>query len=109
MTASGTAGDVVRRTAWAKVNLTLHVTGRRADGYHELDSLIVFAGLGDELRIAPAAELVLEVEGPFAAALGAGRKSGPAGAVAPEDRVRVNQIDGLTLVVDAAKHEGEPT
>jgi len=87
ITASRAAGGVVRRTAWAKVNLTLHVTGRRADGYHELDSLIVFAGLGDELRIAPAAELALKVEGPFADALGAGRKSGPTGAVAPENLV----------------------
>ncbi len=48
MTSAAATGAVVRRTAWAKINLTLHITGRRADGYHELDSLIVFAGLGDE-------------------------------------------------------------
>ena len=41
----------VERCAWAKLNLYLHVTGRRPDGYHEIDSLIVFAGLGDRLRI----------------------------------------------------------
>lgn len=35
----------------AKINLTLHVTGRRDDGYHLLDSLVVFADLGDMLRI----------------------------------------------------------
>ncbi len=60
----------LRIDAWAKVNLTLHVTGRRADGYHELDSLVVFAGVGDVLEIKPADDLSLTVEGPFAAALG---------------------------------------
>jgi len=53
----------------AKVNLFLHVTGRRADGYHELDSLVVFAGCGDVLRAAPAVGLTLALEGPFAAGL----------------------------------------
>jgi 4-diphosphocytidyl-2-C-methyl-D-erythritol kinase len=52
--------------ARAKVNLTLHVTGRRDDGYHLLDSLVVFAGIGDRLRIAPAPALSLAVTGPFA-------------------------------------------
>ncbi len=51
----------------AKVNLTLRVTGRRADGYHLLDSLVVFAGVGDRLRAAAAADLTLTVTGPFAA------------------------------------------
>ncbi|WP_211187695.1 4-(cytidine 5'-diphospho)-2-C-methyl-D-erythritol kinase [Neoroseomonas marina] len=53
----------------AKVNLYLHVTGRRADGYHLLDSLVAFAGVGDELLAAPAAGLTLAVDGPAAAAL----------------------------------------
>lgn len=53
----------------AKVNLFLHVTGRRADGYHLLDSLAVFADAADELRAAPADTLSLTIEGPFAAAL----------------------------------------
>ncbi|MEE8188971.1 MAG: 4-(cytidine 5'-diphospho)-2-C-methyl-D-erythritol kinase [Kiloniellales bacterium] len=57
------------RRAWAKVNLYLHVTGRRAGGYHTLDSLIVFAGIGDLLEAAPAPDLCLEVTGPFAGAL----------------------------------------
>lgn len=51
----------------AKVNLTLRVTGRRADGYHLLDSLVVFAGVGDVVRAAPAAALTLAVGGPAAA------------------------------------------
>jgi 4-diphosphocytidyl-2-C-methyl-D-erythritol kinase len=55
--------------AWAKVNLYLHITGRRPDGYHELDSLVVFAGIGDRLTFAPAPALSLELLGPFAAAV----------------------------------------
>ena len=50
----------------AKVNLYLHVTGRRADGYHELDSLIAFAGVGDTVTVWPADDLSLAVDGPFA-------------------------------------------
>lgn len=53
----------------AKVNLYLHVTGKRADGYHLLDSLVVFAGVGDTLTLAPAPDLRLTVAGPTAAAL----------------------------------------
>jgi 4-diphosphocytidyl-2-C-methyl-D-erythritol kinase len=58
--------------ARAKVNLYLHVTGRRADGYHLLDSLIVFADTGDEIALAPADRLSLAIDGPFAAGLQAG-------------------------------------
>jgi 4-diphosphocytidyl-2-C-methyl-D-erythritol kinase len=56
----------------AKVNLALHVTGRRADGYHLLDSLVAFARVGDRLEAEPAPGLSLTLAGPFAAALGAG-------------------------------------
>jgi len=69
MTVPQAEADTVRRTAWAKINLTLHVTGRRDDGYHELDSLIVFAGIGDGLEIAPGPEVALEIAGPFAPVL----------------------------------------
>jgi 4-diphosphocytidyl-2-C-methyl-D-erythritol kinase len=54
----------------AKLNLTLEVLGRRADGFHELNSLLAFAKLGDELEFEPGGALELDVEGPFAAALG---------------------------------------
>lgn len=53
----------------AKINLTLHVTGRRADGYHLLNSLVAFADIGDRISIAPAPDLRLHVTGPFAAGL----------------------------------------
>jgi 4-diphosphocytidyl-2-C-methyl-D-erythritol kinase len=54
----------------AKVNLTLHVLGRRPDGYHELESLVAFAGAGDTLRLAPGAALSLTVDGPTASDAG---------------------------------------
>lgn len=53
----------------AKVNLALHVTGRRADGYHLLDSLVVFAGVGDRVSAEPAAGLSLTITGPQSASL----------------------------------------
>lgn len=54
-----------REAARAKVNLYLHVTGKRADGYHLLDMLVVFAETGDEIRVAPADDLTLTIDGPF--------------------------------------------
>jgi 4-diphosphocytidyl-2-C-methyl-D-erythritol kinase len=54
-------------TACAKLNLYLHVTGRRDDGYHLLDSLVVFADCCDRLSFRPAEGLTLTVSGPFAA------------------------------------------
>lgn len=53
----------------AKVNLCLHVTGRRADGYHLLDSLVVFAGIGDRVTVLPGRGLTLRLTGPESAAL----------------------------------------
>lgn len=53
----------------AKINLALHITGRRDDGYHSIDSLVVFAALGDELRLETADAFSLTLSGPFAAAL----------------------------------------
>src|ERR1700761_4011392 len=50
----------------AKLNLYLHVTGRRADGYHLLDSLVAFSDIGDRLSVAPAPRLTLDITGPFA-------------------------------------------
>ncbi len=49
----------------AKINLTLHITGRRDDGYHLLDSLVAFAGLVDEITAQSAVKLTLTVDGPF--------------------------------------------
>ena len=58
-------------TALAKINLFLHVVGRREDGYHRLDSLAVFAGVGDRLWAEHADDLSLTIDGPFGASLSA--------------------------------------
>lgn len=58
--------------AAAKVNLSLHVTGRRSDGYHLLDSLVCFADVGDRVRATPSADLTLAITGAEAAGLTAG-------------------------------------
>ena len=54
----------------AKVNLTLRVVGRRADGYHDIESLVVFAAVGDTLTFVPGRALALAVRGPTAAESG---------------------------------------
>lgn len=56
----------LRELAPAKINLFLHVTGRRPDGYHVLDSVAVFAGAADVLSVEPAEDFSLAVTGPFA-------------------------------------------
>ena len=60
---------MLTEAAPAKINLALHVLGRRADGYHLLDSLVVFAAVGDVLMADAADDLTLTLTGPFAAAL----------------------------------------
>jgi 4-diphosphocytidyl-2-C-methyl-D-erythritol kinase len=57
--------------ARAKINLYLHVVGRRPDGFHLLDSLVVFAETGDEIAVAPGDTLALKIVGPFAGNLAA--------------------------------------
>jgi 4-diphosphocytidyl-2-C-methyl-D-erythritol kinase len=68
----------------AKVNLTLHVLGRRADGWHELDSVVAFAGCCDWLRFEPGAQLSLAVDGPT------GRQAGP-----PDDNLVLRAAHAL--------------
>lgn len=60
---------MIERIARAKINLALHVTGRREDGYHLLDTLAGFADFGDLLRFEPApdGQISLKITGPFAA------------------------------------------
>jgi 4-diphosphocytidyl-2-C-methyl-D-erythritol kinase len=63
------ASDLVE-SAPAKVNLTLRVIGRRADGYHDIESLVAFAEVGDRLSLTPGHDLTLGVAGPSAAQAG---------------------------------------
>ncbi len=59
----------MQNKAPAKINLALHVTGQRDDGYHMIDSLVVFTDFSDDLSFAPAEADALIIDGPFAAAL----------------------------------------
>lgn len=62
----------MQETAFAKINLALHVRGREPDGYHRLETIFAFAEDGDRLSISPSHDLHLEVTGPFAAGLSGG-------------------------------------
>lgn len=66
MNASDALPDRVEEFAPAKINLTLHVTGLRPDGYHLLDSLVAFADIGDRISLRPAPSPSLTVTGPLA-------------------------------------------
>lgn len=90
--------DRVARAAPAKINLYLHVTGRRPDRYHLLDSLIAFADVHDDVIVERADALDLSLEGPFAGALSgeadnlvlrAARALAAAAGLVPRARIRL--------------------
>lgn len=56
----------VHQFAPAKINLTLHVTGRREDGFHLIESFVVFADIGDEITVKSHEKFAIEISGPFA-------------------------------------------
>ncbi len=58
-------------TAYAKINLALHIRSRRADGYHLIDTIFAFVDDGDHLQAAISADLTLQITGPYAADLSA--------------------------------------
>lgn len=59
----------VKELARAKVNLTLEIKGKRADGYHELESLVMFADFGDSIEYRPGGAFSLRITGPFSGAI----------------------------------------
>jgi 4-diphosphocytidyl-2-C-methyl-D-erythritol kinase len=77
----------------AKVNLTLRVLGRRADGYHEIESVVAFAGLGDRLSFTAGGELTLAIDGPRATQAGANADN----LVLKAARALAQRIPGITL------------
>lgn len=83
----------ISAAAPAKLNLYLHVIGRRADGYHLLDSLVAFASLHDTVRVRAADRLTLSPAGPFAADL----------ACAPDNLV----LEAARLLAEAAGREAK--
>lgn len=85
----------VEAFAPAKINLTLHVTGRRPDGYHVIDSLVMFADIGDRLTARPAPAASLKVAGPMARAVPEG----------PDNLVlRAAALIGVTASIRLEKH-----
>lgn len=62
----------INELARAKINLCLHVTGQRSDGYHLLDSIVVFADIGDQISVVPSNQFSLTIDGPFSDGLGVG-------------------------------------
>ena len=69
MTAHSTILQTFTLLAPAKINLFLHITGKRDDGFHLLQSLMVFVDVGDSLTFSPYDGLFLDIDGPFAADL----------------------------------------
>lgn len=79
----------------AKINLTLHVTGQRSDGYHLLDSLVAFADFGDRVSVAKADSPVLHVSGPMAQGVPLG---------ADNLVLRAADLMGVALAIRLDKH-----
>ena len=82
--------------ARAKVNLTLHIMGRRLDGWHELDSVVAFAGCCDWLSFEPGGPLSLSVDGPTAESAGriADRMPSVADQTRPFEQIRDRPVTG---------------
>jgi 4-diphosphocytidyl-2-C-methyl-D-erythritol kinase len=70
-----TSDECWAETAYAKINLALHVRRRRPDGYHDLESLFAFAVDGDRLWAVPSDILTLSISGPFANGLSNGAEN----------------------------------
>ena len=79
--------------ARAKVNLTLRVMGRRADGYHDLESVVAFADCADRLTFEPGGELSLATTGPRAEECGDSADN----LVIKAARLLAERVEGLTL------------
>lgn len=89
------ARPMATELARAKINLTLHVTGQRPDGYHLLDSLVVFADVGDVVAADPAGPPGLRITGPFADGLEVG----------PDNLVlRAARLIGVEAALDLEKN-----
>lgn len=58
-------GETAAETGWAKINLALHVRRRRADGYHDIETIFAFADFGDGLSVRAADDVTLTIRGPF--------------------------------------------
>ncbi len=85
----------VQETAYAKINLALHVRRRRGDGYHELETLFAFVDAGDGLTARPAERDELKVVGEFAPQL-----ADPFGNIAAQALAKLPRSQGLALTLE---------
>ena len=85
----------MRETAYAKINLALHVRRRREDGYHELETLFAFVDAGDTLTARTAAQDSLTVTGEFAPNL-----DDPFGNIVARALTKLPRADGLALMLE---------
>ncbi len=99
------SAGICAETAHAKINLALHVTGKRADGYHDLDSLVVFAASSDRITAIKAETVSLTLQGPGATKLPSDSgNSVLMAAQALSDNARINGLElacaGAELVLE---------
>ena len=85
----------MRETAYAKINLALHVRRRREDGYHEIETLFAFVDAGDELTVETAPRDELHVTGEFAPAL-----DDPFGNIVAKALGKLPRAEGLRITLD---------
>ena len=100
--------SILAALAPAKINLTLRIVGRRADGFHDLESLVVFAPFGDRLTLRPGGPLGLSVFGPTAGDAGSDRggwhrrcRQGKAGPTAANAQHRYTHTNHAQLALSA--------
>lgn len=89
----------ITEPAPAKINLALHIRARRADGYHDLETLFAFARDGDVVTVTPADHDSLAISGPFAAALDSPPARG--GGPRPQGGVEGARPEAANLVIRA--------
>jgi 4-diphosphocytidyl-2-C-methyl-D-erythritol kinase len=89
----------MEETAYAKINLALHVRAREPDGYHRIETLFAFCEDGDRLSVAAADDLTLSVTGPFAASL-SGEADNLVSRAADALRQRFGVARGAGLILD---------
>jgi len=86
---------MMRETAYAKINLALHVRARRGDGYHELETLFAFVDAGDVLTARPAEADSLQIAGEFASGL-----TGPFGNIVAQALTALPHQGGLAITLE---------
>jgi 4-diphosphocytidyl-2-C-methyl-D-erythritol kinase len=85
----------VHETAYAKINLALHVRRRREDGYHEIETVFAFVDDGDRLTASPSSRDVVNVKGEFA-----GMLDDPFGNIVAKALTRFRHVPGWSVVLD---------